>query len=321
MIKSLVALGVIVFTNTMMAPAQTPCDREVLVNVTAENGEPVAGLAPDVFATRLGKQTISPKIALAAFPARFVILLDKSRSITNRRSNQPLMLAIAKHVVNALPRGTRIAGASFTEQFNLVQEFEEDGNLVIEKLAADLELKDKKDLGQTGLLDAMLKATQLFGNHQTGDSLLVFTDGGDNRSRTTDAKALALLRDSGVRVYFVGIFTNLHGAVEEEIRGPYLMERFATETGGAFFRTDYGGEIDDKHDQMLRPAAQAIARRISGGYLFIFPIPPEATKRLELKVQIKQPSKHKLFLEYPHWVASCAPYSAAPALSGKGVTP
>jgi len=75
-------------------------------------------------------------------------------------------------------------------------------------------------------------------------ALLVVSDGGDNRSRYTESEVRAVVRESDVQIYSIGIFDQYAPTREEQL-GPILLHDVSEETGGQLFRVDDLGDMAD----------------------------------------------------------------------------
>jgi Ca-activated chloride channel homolog len=100
-------------------------------------------------------------------------------------------------------------------------------------------------VGRTSLLDAIQMALgQMKHAHNLRKAIIVFSDGGDNRSRFTEREVKRDMLESDVQVYAMGIF-DLEGGrklTREELDGPRLLTELAEETGGKNFPVDH---LDD----------------------------------------------------------------------------
>lgn len=98
---------------------------------------------------------------------------------------------------------------------------------------------------RTALLDAIyygiVKMRQA--RHER-KALLVVSDGGDNRSRYTEGEVKALVRESDVEIFSMGIF-DPYAPTPEERMGPQLLEDICDATGGRMFRVDDIDELSD----------------------------------------------------------------------------
>ena len=75
-------------------------------------------------------------------------------------------------------------------------------------------------------------------------ALLVVSDGGDNRSRYTENEVRAVVRESDVQIYSIGIFDQYAPTREEQL-GPILLHDVSEETGGQLFRVDDLADMAD----------------------------------------------------------------------------
>jgi Ca-activated chloride channel family protein len=75
-------------------------------------------------------------------------------------------------------------------------------------------------------------------------ALLVVSDGGDNRSRYTESEVRAVVRESDVQIYSIGIFDQYAPTREEQL-GPVLLHDVSEETGGQLFRVDDLADMAD----------------------------------------------------------------------------
>src|SRR5580704_2181301 len=100
-------------------------------------------------------------------------------------------------------------------------------------------------VGRTSLLDAIHMAlAQMKHARNLRKAIIVFSDGGDNRSRFTEREVKRDMLESDVQVYAMGIF-DLDGSrklTREELDGPRLLTELAEETGGKNFPVDH---LDD----------------------------------------------------------------------------
>jgi Ca-activated chloride channel family protein len=99
--------------------------------------------------------------------------------------------------------------------------------------------------GRTSLLDAIhLALAQMKHAHNLRKAIVIFSDGGDNRSRYTEREVKEAMSESDVQVYAMGIFDqdDSHKLSREEQDGPRLLTELAEETGGKHYPVDH---LDD----------------------------------------------------------------------------
>ena len=99
--------------------------------------------------------------------------------------------------------------------------------------------------GRTSLLDAIyLGMNKMRDGHHNKKSLLIISDGGDNRSRYTEAEVKSAVKEADVQIYAIGIFDPYAGT-EEERHGPVLLSEITEVTGGRTFTIDNPNELTD----------------------------------------------------------------------------
>jgi Ca-activated chloride channel homolog len=98
---------------------------------------------------------------------------------------------------------------------------------------------------RTALLDAIyFGLNKMKQGKNERKALLVVSDGGDNRSRYTESEVRAVVRESDVQIYSIGIFDQYAPTREEQL-GPILLHDVSEETGGQLFRVDDLGDMAD----------------------------------------------------------------------------
>jgi Ca-activated chloride channel homolog len=110
-------------------------------------------------------------------------------------------------------------------------------------------IRRQKTTGWTALYDAI--GVYLDGaDHQDGRKvMLLYTDGGDNRSAMSFANLLDLLKASDVTVYVIGELEHQPSSIKAEQR--LLLQQIAETTGGkAFFPTSIK-ELDQVYESVL----------------------------------------------------------------------
>jgi VWFA-related protein len=100
--------------------------------------------------------------------------------------------------------------------------------------------------GRSALLDAMHMA--LHQMRRAGNSrkaLLVVSDGGDNTSECSISEIKALVQETGVQVYPIGLYQSLpvRERTKEELAGPGQLNEIAEQSGGRHFTLDAPAEL------------------------------------------------------------------------------
>ena len=97
--------------------------------------------------------------------------------------------------------------------------------------------------GRTALLDAVyLGINKMRDAHYGRRALMIISDGGDNRSRYTEAELKSLVKEADVLVYAAGIYDRNFESVEER-RGPELLNELSTLTGAQCFVVDNAKQL------------------------------------------------------------------------------
>ena len=126
--------------------------------------------------------------------------------------------------------------------------------------------------GRTSLLDAIHMAlAQMKHANNLRKAIIIFSDGGDNRSRYTEREVKEAMLESDVQVYAMGIFDMMdsHKLTREELDGPRLLTELAEETGGKHFPVDH---LDD-----LPKVCDRIGNELRNQYLLGY-IPSNAAR-------------------------------------------
>ena len=136
---------------------------------------------------------------------------------------------------------------------------------------------------RTALIDAVyLGVNKLKTAKYERKALLIISDGGDNRSRYTDAELKRAVRESEVQIYSIGIF-DMFAPTPEEQGGPELLRDVSEATGGRVF------PVVDLQD--LADVAQKISQELRNEYVIGYT--PSDTKRdgswRKLKVRLLPP--------------------------------
>ncbi len=169
-------------------------------------------------------------------PVSLGIILDLSGSMTNKFNR-------SRQSVKAFLKTANPQDEFFVVGFNDRPELIEDFTSSIDDVDARLALT--KPGKRTALLDAIY-----FGVNKMKDAkyprkaLLVVSDGGDNRSRYTENELRAMVRESDVQIYSIGIFDEYAPTTEERL-GPLLLNDLCEDTGGRLFRVNDLSDMAD----------------------------------------------------------------------------
>jgi Mg-chelatase subunit ChlD len=101
--------------------------------------------------------------------------------------------------------------------------------------------------GGSALLDAIyLGLRQATSGRNERKVLVVISDGGDNGSRYTESEIAIAIRESGVRLFIVGMNDPIDGGTTiagEQAAGAALLSRLAGRTGGGYFNVTRRSDV------------------------------------------------------------------------------
>ena len=119
-------------------------------------------------------------------------------------------------------------------------------------------LNTLKSKGYTALWDSMYQAaSDLEKQAQYPKTMVVISDGADNRSRYTEKQLRKLLEEADVQLYVVGLY-NPFSHVPEERSGPASLDDLAKVTGGAMFTAMNREELLSTVEKISQEAPQSI---------------------------------------------------------------
>lgn len=169
-------------------------------------------------------------------PVSLGIIFDLSGSMTNK-------LHRAKQAISELLHTANPQDEFFVVGFNDRPELVEDFSNSPEDTEA--RLMSLRSGHRTALLDAIyFGLSKMKQAKYERKSIIIVSDGGDNRSRYTVRELLATVQESDVQIYAVGIFDQF-AATDEERDGPALLDRICDQTGGRLFRISDMGDMGD----------------------------------------------------------------------------
>jgi Ca-activated chloride channel homolog len=150
--------------------------------------------------------------------------------------------------------------------------------------------------GRTALLDAVYMALhEMKKAKNPRKALLLISDGGDNSSRYSEAEIKAMVKETDVQIYAIGIYESAGGRsrTPEETFGPALLTEIAEQTGGRQYPVDNLNELPD--------VAAKIGVELRNQYILGY-----APKNLNRdgkyrKVQVKLVQPHGMPILRPFW--------------------
>ena len=169
-------------------------------------------------------------------PVSIGVIFDLSGSMSNK-------VIRARDSILEFMKTSNPQDEFFVIGFNDRPELIEDFTSSVDQIEARLAIVKAEH--RTALLDAIYYGLNKMKQAKyERKALLVVSDGGDNRSRYTEGEVRAVVRESGVQIYSIGIF-DPYAATTEERLGPLLLNDISDETGGRLFRVDDVAEMGD----------------------------------------------------------------------------
>jgi len=196
----------IIFASSKRASAQgsqqSDCEKQaIVVNARDKQGQFVPSLQASDFRAKFGGQEVNiASLSHGASTPRVVILLDKSGSI-NSELKRKTEKFIGVELIHSLPDTAQFALVAFGSRVLETLEF---GHSRAEILSAIDRLTSSPGEGVTALNDALVYSTDLLGPAQVGDSVVVLSDGQDNRSKTSLATVRQAYWSKGIRLISSG---------------------------------------------------------------------------------------------------------------------
>lgn len=142
---------------------------------------------------------------------------------------------------------------TFADEPMLVQDFTSN----VDDIQSNLLFTRPK--GKTSLIDAVVLAISHMKNARyQRRALMIISDGGDNRSRYTEKDLGALIKESDVMVYSIGVF-DAQFSTQEERLGPELLASMSELTGASAYSLD--------SPERLPAVAQHIANELRNQYI------------------------------------------------------
>ena len=229
----------------------------VPAHVTTPYGTPVTNLSRENF--RVFEDSIEQTITYFAkedAPLSVGLLFDSSRSMLDKR---PRAIQAAAAFFKTANTKDEFFLVEFDERPRLSVPFTEDSDLLYRQIV------HTRPFGRTSLFDAVhLALAQMKKAHNQRKAIVILSDGGDNRSRTTFGQIKNELIESDVQLYAMGIFNSADSKdaktrAAEEVRGPQVLDDLALESGGKHYRID---NVDD-----LPAISERIGNELRNEYL------------------------------------------------------
>jgi Mg-chelatase subunit ChlD len=323
----LLAFGVL--TLPLWGQQDFCAEQMIFASVENEKGQPVDGLIAANFHAALNKQTISVSLAEPYPYRRILIVFDTSGSMHIPFVVKASSLA-AVNVIHQSTSGIQFAFATFSDHFEMRENFTADHEEMAQAIVRDLRAIPqinvpmmKPSTPTSAVFDSAIAGINALSPRETGDVVLLITDGMDDTSRTKQVEQTAMsnVQSSGVRLFAI-ILTSPFSRMESNFDSSQKrFERMVEGAGGEFFRlgsdTDYplrqthprqiefGVKVDfqnmpDIADSLLRYMATAYRLRISP--------PANISKPEDWKLEVTGGSgekNHALYIRYQPRLFPC----------------
>jgi Ca-activated chloride channel homolog len=210
----------------------------VPVSVTDGRGGHVSGLSQDNFRVfEDGRPQPITVFSRGDASLTLGLIVDRSQSM---RTKTPALLA----AIGALTRATRTGDEMFAVTFNdrVALALPDDQPFTGDAKQIAAALTAVRADGETALYDGVAEGLQHLRLGQPGKhALVIVSDGGDNASRETYDRILALARQSDAVIYAIGLLGTSSEQEQEEDAG--LLQRLCADTGGVAYFPHTAGEM------------------------------------------------------------------------------
>src|SRR5215510_15347031 len=252
----------------LQAAVAQECTATAPVNVLTYDTHQPLPFQPERLHASIGSTPISFSPMEKLQHNRILILTDISGSMEQKLPFVRLMLQL---LIQNIPPGSSVAYGFFAVEQHLSSGFTSDGR---ELYKAIQELNGYKAKGKTALRDALHNGLKLFNSPKPGDSILLITDGGENRSELKESTVEKEIRDSGVRIFAL-VPLGPSTVLPEEEFGPRWLGEMANRTGGRVFTIYHDWPLMDK--KWLRLVAALVQSfwldGVGGGHLLTVKLP------------------------------------------------
>ncbi|HEX7102475.1 MAG TPA: VWA domain-containing protein [Nitrolancea sp.] len=216
----------VIDVNTTSYPAI-----KVTVEALGSDGLPITGLTGGAFAVYENgrQQRVDSGDALQASttPLTVMLALDTSLSMADAGKLQSAQAA-ATAFVNQMRPIDRVGLIQFGSEYSLVSPFTSDHGALIN------EIGHLTPQGNTRIYDALYLALQQTKSDDGSKAIVLMTDGQDTESAIDLAHALALVHDSGIHVYTIGIGSDIDANA---------LKQIAVESGGHYYSAPTAQDI------------------------------------------------------------------------------
>lgn len=295
------------------------CTESVPVHALDQTTGTIPELAPGALQASMGK-TVLPILSIEHLRThRLLVLIDQSGSISepggddifeHKQKAVGVALQMLNQVSSELPHGLSIEYGVFNKEAVFGDSFSSDP-VYLKHAVITLKSKLSTKHTSTAIFDALTKGLNRFGTSQTGDTILLLTDGGDNQSKHSAGQLEQAFRTAHVRLFVVLVTTPDSPQQPEDITGPKQVTGLARNTGGrveilnANIRAWALKKYSEEQARELRRFWQ---KDVLNGYLLNVQTPVfSKEKKWKLKIDKKSDPKLKdVELSYPERLLPCS---------------
>ncbi|HEX2311415.1 MAG TPA: VWA domain-containing protein, partial [Vicinamibacterales bacterium] len=205
-------------------------------------------------------------------PITVVVMLDTSGSMTG--SLDLLRAAAEQFLIRLLPADKAVVGA-FNDKIQFAGSFSSDRDDLVASL------RDLDYGNPTRLFDAIDASLDQLRGIEGRRVVLVFTDGEDTYSKSSQGRVLDRARTEEVMIYSIGLESNMMvGTQRVRTRPDRGLRKLADETGGGYFEL--------KRTDELGPTFTRVAQELHSQYSLAFS-PATDGRTHKLDVVLKKP--------------------------------
>jgi hypothetical protein len=321
--KNTLLLILISVLGPSIVRAQT-CDVAVPATIVdAQTGMYIRSITPAMLHARIGGKFFPAVSADPIKTFRVLVLVDSSGSMSGE---QPYALSYKKQTIakmreaiagelSSLPQGVQVGFGMFNEQAAFGNEFTSDSGHFQQIATETAGRLKRREHGGTALLDALQESLTQFGSPQPGDTVLLITDGGENKSKVNDKEVARQFARAGVRV-FVLLARDQSPAQPEEAFGDLLMSGLAERTGGSMYAIETTNVFwgDKKWATRERESLSRFWKeQVLSAYLVHFNVPADLKKDQKWRLEVDHSANphRNMAAAYPSRLEGCAVKAAA----------
>src|SRR5687768_4099948 len=202
-------------------------------------------------------------------PLRLGLLMDVSGSMG---MDLEMSRAAAIKFMNAVDHARDVTLVDFDTEVRLARYSQDDFPRLIERI------RGQKLGGWTAFYDAIQVYLNGMAMEDGQKVLVIYTDGGDTRSKISMRQVIELLKMVDVTVYAIGFVSNQPSYVRMEQR--MKLEQLAAATGGEAYFPTSKEQIAETYDEIL----EEINGRYTLGYISTNPAPKSSWRKVQIQI-------------------------------------